>query len=193
MKLDNMKKNGEKLNFISNLNENGVQQILNQRGQSAFQGLVEHEKRNKSLCIMISSVMILLFLFYKAEIFMHLIIAGVALLIYPWEIYKYRFLRKINIVDVSIASILKPYLKFKNYIKREIIVVSSSLFVLYSLFSYFELFLKWDIQNEDFMLKFVLSIFGMFLFVSFMILYYVFMYRLSFKNFEKTIKDIILQ
>ena len=184
MKANKIKRVWQKINHVPDLN---IERISSRQSRDAFRDLLQHERSNINMCISMPVLIIGIFFFNKSISLLPLVLAGAVLLVTFWQYYKYRFLKKMCIAEID--TILRLYSVFKNYIKWEIAVVSICVVILYSIFGYFKLFLMWDMQSTDFILIFIGSVLGMLFFISLLVLYYIFVYRVPLRNFEKALKE----
>lgn len=116
MDLDNIKKAWQESTPSPGISEEKIQQMLDNRGKSAFGSLIKYERWNLIslfICIPLSFVFIdrITIIVYLCSLFLGLI----------WQIYKFGFLRKINLAEMGILEISSRIATYKKFISREFI------------------------------------------------------------------------
>lgn len=117
MDLDNIKKVWQVTGIKPAISDEKIQKIVDNKGKSAFEKLVKYEKLGLILgviCIPVSFTFrdTATIIFYLSSI----------LLILIWQVYKYRFLKRINLSEMGIIEISAKINRYKKYISREFII-----------------------------------------------------------------------
>lgn len=117
MDLDNIKKVWQVTDIKPAISDEKIQKILDNKGKSAFEKLVKYEKIGLilgAICIPISFTFrdTATIIFYLCSI----------LLILIWQVYKYKFLKGINLSEMGIIEISTKINRYKKYISREFII-----------------------------------------------------------------------
>lgn len=131
MDLDKVKKSWQEVKPSSSIGKEKIEQMLNNTARGAFNKLLTYER----CVIYIWPILILLSYFIKeksiAIFFFTSTLVGIC-----WQIYKYNFLKKTDIVSMNLLEISERISKYRIYVYREFIIafVWSILFTIY--FSY---------------------------------------------------------
>lgn len=127
MDLDKLKNTWQKAEIKLTMNENQIQQILNNKGKSAFNKLIRYEKIGfiVSFLLIIASIGIIILSQIALKIkddYFPLFFCVSTILISIWQGYKYKFLNKIDTLKMDILQVSQNINTYKKYIAGEWIV-----------------------------------------------------------------------
>ena len=166
---------------------------LNKKSQPSLAKLLQHEKIGISICTSITVFSAVVFVFFLLKPSstqpLYLAIACIFLLMSAWFYYKHRFIKRIDIENMSTDLILTQCRKFKTFVNREKTIIYCSMgFLLAGIHSgWFDAFLCWDTKRIEYIIA---SVVVSLLLVVILSLYYRFTYNTYFKNFEKAVADL---
>lgn len=128
MDLDKIKNTWQNTEIKSSLTEENIQQILSQKGQSAFNKIKFYEKTG----IILFPLLIILNIYFivavnRLNVEVNLLLAYFftisSLSFWIWNIYKFVFLKRINLDTANIMSILRAVETYKKYMSSETIIL----------------------------------------------------------------------
>lgn len=127
MDLDKLKNTWQNAEIKLTMNENQIQQILNNKGKSAFNKLIRYEKIGfiVSFLLIIASIGLIIFSQIALKIkddYFPLFFCVSTILISIWQGYKYKFLNKIDTLKMDILQVSQNINTYKKYIVGEWIV-----------------------------------------------------------------------
>ena len=127
MDLDKLKNTWQNAEIKLTMNENQIQQILNNKGKSAFNKLIRYEKIGfiVSFLLIIASIGIIILSQIALKIkddYFPLFFCVSTILISIWQGYKYKFLNKIDTLKMDILQVSQNINTYKKYIAGEWIV-----------------------------------------------------------------------
>lgn len=137
MDLDNIKKSWQETDIKPRIDKDKIQRILDNRGKGAFDALLKYDKLFFWLLIpcFFLGVLFSFFIHPLPGIFYSvLVIIG-----FFWQIYKIKFLRKINISEMGIIEVSKQITKYKKYIVYEISIGSITIIPFFIFYTYYGL------------------------------------------------------
>lgn len=189
MDIDNIKKVWQETTVVPSITDCEIQQMLDNRGKSAFEKLLRYEKIGLIICFLCIPMSFLfkdvfLIIFYLCSIVLAVV----------WQIYKYRFLKKIDIVKMGILQISASINRYKKYLYKEIILG----FIWAFLFCLAWLYKKVDQDiSKDFLIRensplIIVGVFiALILFIfSFAYTLYRLLYLNNIKVLEKSIQEV---
>lgn len=131
MDLDNIKKDWQEASLKSNINEEKITQMIDNKGQSAFNKLLKFERLG---------MIVLPILLFAAPIYKYtpviILFVSFCLIAICWQAYKYRFLKKVDILRMNIMEISRFYITYRKYVIGETIVCFAWLFTILPLLFY---------------------------------------------------------
>lgn len=186
MDLDNIKKTWQEAKLTPEIESDKIRRMLDNRGQTAFSKLLKYEIFGlivASLCIPLS------FIFKSPPICTFYLVS--VILIILWQIYKYRFLRRIDFSNMSILDISQNMVRYKKFLLFELIVAIIWVFI-FALLSYLLVLHKADIDQygEDSIKTFIYIAILITLPIIAATLGYRFMYIKNINKLEDSIKEI---
>lgn len=127
MDLDKLKNTWQKAEIKLTMNENQIQQILNNKGKSAFNKLIRYEKIGfiVSFLLIIASIGLIILSQIALKIkddYFPLFFCVSTIFISIWQGYKYKFLNKIDTLKMDILQVSQNINTYKKYIAGEWIV-----------------------------------------------------------------------
>lgn len=191
MDLDNIKKTWQQTEIKPTINDEKIQRMLDSRGKNSLESLMTYEKWGMIIglaCIPISFVLqnkYLIIIFLTGAICSEI-----------WQIYKYRFLKRINLSTMSILDVSNAMIKYKKYIFREFIggTIWAILFMgsLMYIQMFHDLLLNHPEKTKTFAFLMVLSIAIGFIALTLSTIYilYRYTYIQNIKQIEKSIEEI---
>jgi uncharacterized protein YneF (UPF0154 family) len=195
MDLDNLKKTWQQAEINPTIDEQKIRKMLDNKGQGAFEKLIKYDKLY--LWLLIPCALAGVFFFYMhyipGSIYIALVVIG-----FFWYRYKLRFLKAINLSEMNILEVSKRVIKYKKFIKYEILFGSVGAVVFFVPYIYYGIpEMMQDVLNDSdmaiyrdtsvFLVTLAIVIVVTFL-ISF-ILYKV-MYFDNIKQIQKSIKEI---
>lgn len=117
MELDSLKKSWQEANIKPAMDENKIQHMINNQGRSAFSSLLTYEK----IGIIIAIICLPLSLIFKDIALIILYLISVPIII-TWQVYKYKYLKKIDLTSMNILEVSKRIIKYRKYLSIEFIV-----------------------------------------------------------------------
>ncbi len=158
MDLDKIKKDWQETVVQTSINEDQIERMIDNKGQSAYSKLLRYEK------IGIAVIFICMFLigvFRYTELRVYYLVS--CLLILVWEVYKLKFLQKMDVFNMNIIEVSERYLRFRKYVLYEAIIMVFWFLGFFGLFGFLEY-----LNVEDFMeykIYFFITVFSIALFV----------------------------
>ncbi len=128
MDLDKIKNTWQNTEIKSSLTEENIQQILSQKGQSAFNKIKFYEKTG----IILFPLLIILNIYFivavnrlnvEVSLLLPYFFTISSLSFWIWNIYKFVFLKRINLDTANIMSILRAVETYKKYMSSETIIL----------------------------------------------------------------------
>lgn len=142
MDLDSIKKEWKENNVQSTIDEEKIEIMINNSGQSAFQKILKYEK--------ISTVALIVCFLLVKFIFRYELLQWVygisAVVILVWQTYKLLYLRKIDMLHMSITEISRFYIRYRKFMIYETVISMCWFLAFVGLFGYLEF-----VNNPDFM------------------------------------------
>ena len=131
MDLDMIKKDWQEASLKSTINEEKITQMIDNKGQSAFNKLLKYERFG----MIILPFLIITSPFFR---FIPLIIFFVltCLLGAFWQGYKYKFLKKIDFLRMNIIEISRFFITYRKYVIIEAVVSIVWFFTIISMLAY---------------------------------------------------------
>lgn len=191
MELDSLKKSWQEANIKPAMDEDKIQYMINNQGHSAFSSLLKFEK----IGIIAVTICLPLSLIFKEIELVILYLVSVPIMII-WQIYKYKYLKKIDLTSMNILEVSKRITKYKKYLSIEFIIGLVWLIIFCLLFVFKALIV--DMANIRHIAVeqietsvIVLSIIGIFiLLVITATLLFKFLYLNNIKRIQSAIKEI---
>ncbi|WP_165020165.1 hypothetical protein [Dysgonomonas sp. ZJ279] len=118
MDLDNIKKSWQEREIKPTISEEKIQRMLDNRGKNALENLMTFEK----WILIIAALCVPIIAIFEKPYYLMIFCLISFICGLTWQIYKYRFLKKINLSEMSILETSIAITKYKRYILREIIV-----------------------------------------------------------------------
>lgn len=119
MDLDNIKKTWQETDITPSIDEQKIEKMLSNEGNSAFNSLLKYEKLGRIamiICLLIAypvfSNHLFIFIFYSIS----------CILGYFWQIHKIKKLKKIDIANQSITEISNQVYWYRKIISKEFII-----------------------------------------------------------------------
>lgn len=120
MELDNIKKEWGKLEIKSTIDEEKLQRIIRKRGQGAYSSLMRWE--SFSFLGIIFCLLFAYALFLDGKLYITIYFLSGCVIGFIWQIYKIRFLRKIDMISMPVMKIIPKVIQYRQYILKEIYV-----------------------------------------------------------------------
>lgn len=128
MDLNKIKDTWQNTEIKVRLNEEKIQQMVSSKGQSAFSKLKYYE--NLELIVFpfiillnITFIAAVQYLKTNISIILPTFTAGSCFCFWIWSIYKFRFLKKVNLIKMNIIDIVKAVDIYKKYMRKEYIII----------------------------------------------------------------------
>lgn len=117
MDLDKLKESWQKTDAKSTMDESKIQLIINHQGQSAFRSLIKTER------ILLITYIICVFLSFVFRDLLCIIVYLASIVLgFVWQIYKYKFLKKIHLTEMPLLDIADKIATYKKYLYKEIYI-----------------------------------------------------------------------
>jgi len=136
MDLDNLKKTWQETQVKPTIDECKIQKMLDNRGQSAFERLIRYDKI--FLWLLIPCVFASI-LFYYMHPIPGIIYSIVLVYGFCWQIYKLRFMKKVDLSEMGILEVSKCITKYKKLLLYEIIIGAVGIVFFFVPYVYFGL------------------------------------------------------
>ena len=117
MELDNLKESWKEANIKPIMDEEKIQHIINNQGHSAYNSLLNYEK----LGIFLAIILLPLSLLFDDTALVILYLTSVPFMLI-WQIYKYKFLKKIDLAAMNILNVSKKITMYKKYLSIEFFI-----------------------------------------------------------------------
>lgn len=99
------------------MDEEKIQHIINNQGHSAYNSLLNYEK----LGIFLAIILLPLSLLFDDTALVILYLTSVPFMLI-WQIYKYKFLKKIDLAAMNILNVSKKITMYKKYLSIEFFI-----------------------------------------------------------------------
>jgi hypothetical protein len=141
MDLDNIKKTWQQAELNPAIGEDKIQKMLDNKGQTAFGKLLSFEK----LGLILAILCIPLSLVFKEPAICIFYLCSMVLALF-WQLYKYRFLKRIDPMNMGVLDISHSMTTYRKYLRAEFIV-GAVWVIVFALICYFLVFYKADMAR----------------------------------------------
>lgn len=179
MDLDNIKKSWQEANINPSIDEQKIQKMLDNEGESAFNKILKYEKIGR---IAIIACLLIAYPVFSKHLFAFLIYTVSVILGFFWQIYKINKLKKIDIAHQSITDISTQIYWYRRIIYKEFIFGLIWFIGFASFLGYLE-FASNSIHPAIYIIVMTMAFLGV-------ILTYKKLYWNNFKKLEKAIKEV---
>jgi len=191
MELDSLKKSWQEANIKPAMDEDKIQHMINNQGHSAFNSLLKYEK----LGIIIAIICLPLSLIFRDIALIILYLVSVPIMV-TWQIYKYKYLKKIDLTSMNILDVSKRIIKYKKYLSIEFFVAMVWGMIFCLLFVFRTVVI--DLANAKHIAveqvetsTIILFLIGIFLILTiFAGIFFKFLYLNNIKRIQKAIKEV---
>lgn len=182
MDLDNIKKAWQETEIQSSVTDQRIQQMIDNKGKSAFNSLLRYEKIGVAAlicCIALS------FVFRdKWAIGVYLITIALAI---PWQLYKIKFLKKFDFATMNILETSNRLSRYKKYLIGEVFIGFIWAFAFMAFSVYRSMYLTNNIPLSTVLIMYALM---MSLFTISILILYKYMYMNNIKSIQKAIDEV---
>ena len=188
MELDNIKRNWQNTSIKPVLEEDQIRRMVSNISGSAYSNLLKYEK----IGIFVFLLCLGVFFVFK-EPFLRCFYLTSGLFGIFWQIYKYRYLKQIDLLNDNIIDVASKITMYKKYLGREIVIGIVWAFLFFALYIYTLLFdpTKFVFYNPDKIRWGVIAyVIAVTFVISFGLLFYKLMYRDNIRILEKSLKEI---
>lgn len=188
MDLDNLKKTWQQTEIKPSITDDKIQEMLDNRGQSAFARLIKYDRL--FLWLLIPCLLIGI-LFYRMSLGLGITYSIMIVLSFFWQRYKIRFMKEIDLSLMGILEVSKCILQYKKYIIYEMVIsaiIVIPFFVFYTYYVLPDLFPRMHESDQGLSLTlFAISVATTVIICS---VIYRYMYMNNIKKVQKSIKEI---
>ena len=136
MDLDNIKKTWQETEIKSSVGEDKIRKMLNNTGKSALERLIKYEKI--FLWTMIPCILAGV-LFYHMHDVTGIIYFALLVVNFFWQIYKIRFLKRIDVSSMNVMEVSKSITRYRQYLNYELIGGSIFIVIFFSSYIFYAL------------------------------------------------------
>lgn len=186
MDLDNMKKTWQQTSIKPQLEEDKIQQMLDNKGKGALDKLLRTEKIFLWMAIIILPLACLLEFSrpFISLFFIAMLVPGCI-----WQIYKIRFLKKIDTLQMGIVEISAHINRYKKYLLWEITAAIPILIIFMLSYTIFLLHPK-DYSYESLRPAIIMATAGIIITIVICIPIYLNLYLKNIRDIERSIQEI---
>lgn len=186
MDLDNMKKTWQQTSIKPQLEEDKIQQMLDNKGKGALDKLLRTEKIFLWMAIIILPLACLLEFSrpFISLFFIAMLVPGCI-----WQIYKIRFLKKIDTLQMGIVEISAHINRYKRYLLWEITAAIPILIIFMLSYTIFLLHPK-DYSYESLRPAIIMATAGIIITIVICIPIYLNLYLKNIRDIERSIQEI---
>lgn len=186
MDLDNMKKTWQQTSIKPQLEEDKIQQMLDNKGKGALDKLLRTEKIFLWMAIIILPLACLLEFSrpFISLFFIAMLVPGCI-----WQIYKIRFLKKIDTLQMGIVEISAHINRYKKYLLWEITAAIPILIIFMLSYTIF-LFHPKDYSYESLRPAIIMATAGIIITIVICIPIYLNLYLKNIRDIERSIQEI---
>lgn len=186
MDLDNMKKTWQQTSIKPQLEEDKIQQMLDNKGKGALDKLLRTEKIFLWMAIIILPLACLLEFSrpFISLFFIAMLVPGCI-----WQIYKIRFLKKIDTLQMGIVEISAHINRYKKYLLWEITSAIPILIIFMLSYTIFLLHPK-DYSYESLRPAIIMAMAGIIITIVICIPIYLNLYLKNIRDIERSIQEI---
>ncbi|MDR1882437.1 MAG: hypothetical protein LBR26_06605 [Prevotella sp.] len=185
MDLDNIKKTWRETEIKPAIDNEKIQKMISNEGQSAFEKLLCYEKLG--MWVMIPCIPLLGVLYWKDEYIPVFIMIIFGCLCGISQIYKFLFLKKTDVMNMNILEISLHMNKYKVYIYAELIVGIIFLSVIFALPVFYTPKVSEYSADTIYMIRFVA---GLGIGIPGIYILYKFTYLKNIRKLEASIKEV---
>lgn len=186
MDLDNMKKTWQQTSIKPQLEEDKIQQMLDNKGKGTLDKLLRTEKIFLWMAIIILPLACLLEFSrpFISLFFIAMLVPGCI-----WQIYKIRFLKKIDTLQMGIVEISAHINRYKRYLLWEITAAIPILIIFMLSYTIFLLHPK-DYSYESLRPAIIMATAGIIITIVICIPIYLNLYLKNIRDIERSIQEI---
>lgn len=183
MDLDNIKKTWQETEMKPAIDEKKIEKMISNKGQSAFNSLLKHERNGIIMLLVCIPLGYLIFNKYLPVMIVYLSSIVVGLV---WQVYKFRKLKEIDMSAMSITDISNRTYSYRKTLMKELAIGIVWLISFIILFGYFELLSYTSHYNDVLIILIIMTIIAL---VAVIILYKI-LYWKNLKKLEESIKEV---
>lgn len=136
MDLDNLKKTWQQTEIKPSITDDKIQEMLDNKGQSAFARLIQYDRLFLWLlipCLLVGA------LFYSMSLGLGIAYSILIIISFFWQRYKIKFMKGVDLSLMGILEVSKCILQYKKYIIYEMVVSAIIMIPFFIFYTYYVL------------------------------------------------------